>query len=263
MIKKFIQRIGTIKNPQHHSSNDQILDIESIENKIGYKFRNKNLLIQAFKHRSFLVLNNEDSNQSNERLEFLGDAVLDLIVTDHLYAKFKNEAEGTLSKKKSVLVSRQVLAGLTNSSGLGNYLLVNKGEEKTGGRQRQSNLANLFEAILGSIYLDGGLVSATDFVEQFLISRREEFLARSSYFNYKSSLLEYSQAKGWGIPSYRTVEELGPDHDKQFKVVVTVDNYWIAEGSGKNKKKAEQMAAKNVLEKIKSVKITKSSRANE
>ena len=252
ILKKILQRIGSdrdaLKSPLHFD------DIEEI---IEYTFKEKSLLIKAFKHRSFLTLNNEESISSNERLEFLGDAVLDLIVTEHLYNVFPNEKEGDLSKKKSVLVSRQVLSGITDSMNLGKYLLINKGEEKTGGRKRLSNLANLFEAILGAIYLDGGLKQANAFVERFLFVKRDDVLARTKYFNYKSSLLEYSQAKGWGIPSYQVVHEAGPDHDKHFEVLVTADNHWKAKGKGRSKKKAEQMAAKNVLRKIKTGKKQK------
>jgi ribonuclease-3 len=250
MIKEFFQRIG---NKRIKPVNIPI-ETETIEKILGYNFQDQILLVQAFKHRSYLILNNENSHQSNERLEFLGDAVLDLIVTEHLYQNYPEEAEGILSKKKSVLVSRQVLGGITEQLGLGAFLLVNKGEEKTGGRNRLSNLANLFEAILGSIYLDGGLENATEFVNKFLINRKNEFLAKATYFNYKSTLLEYSQAKGWGIPVYETAQETGPDHNKQFEVVVTVHKRWSAKGRGKSKKKAEQHAAKNVLKKIKAAK---------
>jgi ribonuclease III len=245
LIKKILQKIGSdkveIQSP---------LCVGEIEDIIGYTFKNKSLLIQAFKHRSYLTLYNENSIHSNERLEFLGDAVLDVIVTEHLYHKFKNEEEGDLSKKKSVLVSRQVLSSITESLNLGKFLLINKGEEKTGGRKRLSNLANLFEAVLGAIYLDSGLKHAGVFVEKFLFTKREELLARATYFNYKSTLLEYSQAKGWGIPEYKVIHESGPDHNKQFEILVTANREWKATGRGKSKKKAEQMAAKNVLKKL-------------
>ena len=247
IFKKILQKIGS-----DNDDSNLPLRIKEIEDIIEYTFKNKLLLIQAFKHRSFLTLNNEESVNSNERLEFLGDAVLDLIVTEHLYNVFPKEKEGDLSKKKSVLVSRQVLGSITESLNLGKYLLINKGEEKTGGRTRLSNLANLFEAILGAIYLDSGLRNACIFIEKFLFVNREEVLARTKYFNYKSSLLEYSQAQGWGIPSYQIINESGPDHDKYFEVLVTADNHWKATGKGRSKKKAEQIAAKNVLQKIKS-----------
>lgn len=250
ILKNFLKRISSKKDDSKLP-----LRISEIEDIIEYNFKNKSLLIQSFKHRSFLTLNNEENINSNERLEFLGDAVLDLIVTEHLYNVFPKEKEGDLSKKKSILVSRQVLGNITESLNLGNYLLINKGEEKTGGRTRLSNLANLFEAILGAIYLDGELKNARAFVEKFLFIKREQVLTRTKYFNYKSSLLEYSQAKGWGIPAYQVVDESGPDHDKYFEVLVVADNHWKATGKGRSKKKAEQMAAKNVLRKIKSTKV--------
>lgn len=228
------------------------MDIEAIESIIEYSFRNKSLLLHALKHRSYLNVTHESDVQSNERLEFLGDAVLDLIVTEHLYHHFPEQSEGQLSKKKSVLVSRQVLGHIMQEMELGTFLLINKGEEKTGGRDRLSNLANLFEALLGAIYLDSGYKASEDFVNHFLFTRRDEFLATKTYFNYKSSLLELAQARGWGFPHYNTLEESGPDHDKRFVVQVRVNDKIQARGTGRSKKKAEQAAARIALKKLKS-----------
>jgi ribonuclease-3 len=226
------------------------INLVELENKIRFTFRNKNLALQALKHRSYLSLSNEDDIASNERLEFLGDAVLELIVTEHLYSNFGSESEGNLSKKKSVLVSREALAQVINELDLGKYLLINRGEEKTGGRRRQSNLANLFEALLGAIYLDGGYQKAKEFAVKFLLSRRDEILTKSSYFNYKSSLLEYSQSKGWGSPVYKVEEESGPDHRKLFVVSVKVNDNFVGKGKGMSKKRAEQLAAKNLIKQL-------------
>ncbi|RLD13212.1 ribonuclease III [candidate division KSB1 bacterium] len=247
MIEKFLQRIGFQKQEKEIFP----IPVKEIEERLKYHFKDKHLLFQAFKHRSFLNVTHEKSKESNERLEFLGDAVLDLIIADHLYRFYEKENEGQLSKKRSVLVSRPVLAQITEEIGLGKYLLLDKGEEKTGGRSRLNNLANLFESVLGAIYMDGGIEAARRFVDRFVIKNRDRLLNYKQYFNYKSSLLELSQAKGWGNPLYQIVEESGPDHKKRFVIRVKVDNRWLAKGVGSSKKKAEQLAARNALQKLK------------
>jgi len=246
MLKQLFQRIGF----QSRNESDFPIDLVSLEKQISYIFDDKSIILQALTHRSYLSLAQEDITESNERLEFLGDAVLDLIVTEYLFKNFESENEGTLSQKKSVLVSRKALGKIADEMDLGRFLLVDRGEEKTGGRNRLSNLANLFEAVLGAIYIDRGYIAAEKFVQRFLISRQEQILAAKSYFNYKSELLEYSQARGWGLPKYQVIDESGPDHEKKFVVSVTVADAGEAKGEGKSKKNAEQRAAKNVLKKI-------------
>lgn len=242
-----IQKISKWLAEKNNTALDHIIDIPTIQKIIKYKFKNTTLLIQAISHRSCY---NEADKQlySNERLEFLGDAVLELAVTEFLFSQFTKENEGELSQKKAVLVSRKVLGQLTLELGLGDFLILNKGEEKTGGRIRISNLANLFEAILGAIYIDGGIVPAKDFVHHFLIDRHNELLKTKTFYNYKSYLLEFAQAKGWGLPKYSVIEESGPDHQKQFIVNVFVNKDFSATGHGSNKKSAEKHAAKNILE---------------
>lgn len=247
MIKKIFQRIGTPFQPKNEL---MPVDIKSLEKVINYAFQNKSLLLQAMKHRSYLSQNGEQEHYSNERLELLGDSVLELISTEHLYHAFPTENEGDLSQKRAILVSRSVLGKLVKDMGLGTYILLNKGEEKTGGRSRSSNLANLFESILGAIYLDGGYAQAKKFADKFLLSQRDALLQKEIYTNYKSTLLELSQANGWGIPEYYTVEETGPDHEKHFLISVTINSFGSAKGSGQSKKKAEQKAAKKLLEMI-------------
>ncbi|MBD3224955.1 MAG: ribonuclease III [Caldithrix sp.] len=246
MLKKIIQRIGFTSGSQDSGS----LDYPAIEERINYTFSDKALLLRAFKHRSYLTITGEKTFESNERLEFLGDAVLDMIVTEHLYNYYAREDEGTLSKKKAILVSRKVLSRIISELELGQFLLLNRGEVKTGGKSRQSNLANLFEALLGAIYLDSNFKQAQIFVHNFLLERMDEFLNLRTYFNYKSSLLEYVQARGWKYPEYKVVEEEGPDHNKQFKVTVTVNNQFSAYGVGKSKKNAEQNAARYLMRKF-------------
>ncbi len=245
MIKKILERFGL-----QSGETDLPIPITEIEHKINYQFKDKNLIFRAFKHRSYLNLTHENSIESNERLEFLGDAVLDLVIADYLYQAYPEEDEGKLSKKRSVLVSRPVLAQLSEEMGLGEYLLLDKGEEKTGGRKRLNNLANLFESVLGAIYLDGGIEAARSFVDQFVVQNSERLLKVKRYHNYKSALLEKAQSKGWGNPIYQIVHESGPDHKKQFVVRVNVNKRWIAKGVGSSKKQAEQLAARNALKKL-------------
>ncbi len=204
----------------------------------------------ALKHRSYLNLTNESRIHSNERLEFLGDAVLDLVVTHFLYTKFPNKTEGHLSKVKSVLVSKPVMADLAVDMSLGELVLMNRGEEKTGGRQRKSIIADAFEAIIGAIYLDLGLDEASDFIHKYLLSEYKKILRKSLYRNYKSILLEYAQSNGAGLPEYRVVQELGPDHAKEFVIIVSIGKERLGEGKGKSKKIAEQEAAKQAVKKL-------------
>ncbi len=245
MLKRLLERIGLQK-----STDELPIPVAEIEKKIDYHFKNPKLLLKAFKHRSYLNLTHEANIESNERLEFLGDAVLDLLIADHLFRAFPKKNEGELSKKRSVLVSRPVLAQISEEIGLGQFLLLDKGEEKTGGRKRLNNLANLFESVLGAIYLDGGIEAARRFVQRFIVTNRERLLNVKRYHNYKSELLEMAQSKGWGIPIYQIVHESGPDHNKQFVVRVNVNKRWIAKGMGSSKKKAEQLAARNALKKL-------------
>jgi len=243
MTDKFLRKINSFFNRKKFEP----LDIQTVENIIHYKFRNKDLLLTAFKHSSYLPITKEKYHKSNERLEFLGDAVLDLVVTEFLYTSMPRTSEGDLSKIKSVLVSRNVLAEVVASLALGNHLMVNRGEEKTGGKTRPSNLANLYEAILGAVYLDGGLKNAQSFIEHTLLSRHEKLLNHRNFINYKSILLEYIQSLGPDSPNYTLANESGPDHEKRFVMIVSVKNGQEADGEGRTKKIAEQEAAHNLL----------------
>ncbi len=248
MIKNIFQRIGSLKLSEDLADHPDPRELEKI---IQYKFRKKNLLILALKHRSYLSLSNEEDHMSNERLELLGDAVLELITTEHLYTDFPEKDEGSLSQMRSVLVSRAVLGKIAEELNLGNFLLLNRGEEKTGGRNRQSNLANLFEALLGAIYLDGGYKPAKIFVHQFVLDQKENLLAQETNFNYKSAVLEYAQSNGWGFPLYHVQNESGPDHEKHFEILAKIPDIATALGKGSSKKKAEQNAAAALWQKLK------------
>ena len=246
MTSNFLRKISSFFSRTR--SNE--LDCNSIESVIGYKFNDQALLLKAFTHSSYLSVSGGTASDSNERLEFLGDAVLDLVVTEFLYTTMPETSEGTLSQMKSILVSRKVLAGIIGDLQLGEFLLVNHGEEKTGGKKRPSNLANLFETILGAVYLDGGLSHARSFINKTLLSDYEQLLTDRNFINYKSILLEHAQGQGGTIPVYSLVEETGPDHEKKFVMDVCLNETERAQASGKSKKIAEQRAAYRLLQKI-------------
>ena len=243
---KFLQKI-LHKKPATDSVE---INLKAIEKNIGYKFSNRNILAQAFRHRSYLIIRREPAHRSNERLEFLGDAVLDLVVTEFLYNEMNTESEGVLSKMKSVLVSRKVLAQIVSGMKLGEHLLLNRGEEQTGGRKRLSNLANLYESVLGAVYLDGGLKSARIFIQQTLLNDYDTYVSDEDHLNYKSMLLEYAQARGMASPKYLLIRESGPDHEKIFEIEVILPGSGSAMGSGRSKKIAEQDSAQNLLREI-------------
>jgi len=224
--------------------------LSSVERIIGYTFTHPEFLLQALTHQSYLANSKGPDLSSNERLEFLGDAVLELIVTRFLYDKFPENREGELSKVKSILVSRRVLSRIVSDLQLGKYLLMNRGEEQTGGRTRASNLANLYESVLGAIYLDGGLKPACRFIEQTLLSVYEHIMADERNVNYKSVLLEYAQGKKVGVPHYHLVGDTGPDHEKLFTVEVNLNSGEVATGRGRSKKLAEQEAAQELIRKV-------------
>lgn len=224
--------------------------LEELQHKLHYKFSNTDLLMQALKHRSYVYAADESSIASNERLEFLGDAVLDLIVTEYLYQKFPKKREGELTQIKSLLVSKVVLAERSNDFGLGEFLLLSKEETKAGGRKRTSIIGDAFEALLGAIYLDGGLEVAREFVQHVILEFSDEIISNNNYLNFKSVLLEHTQSEGQGHPRYLVSAEEGPDHRKIFSVEVLISGTTYGVGQGRSKKEAQQMAAKDALEKL-------------
>lgn len=222
---------------------------DSLSCQIDYHFKNQELLKEAMTHRSVCQDKNK-TNISNERLEFLGDAVLGLVITDELFRRFPDHDEGQLTKAKSHLVSREVLWKQAEKLDLGQYLLVSNGEEKSGGRTRQSILADAFEAVIGAIFIDGGLEAVRYFIQRHLLKDMDSLLSSKYHHNFKSLLLETVQAKGELVPQYRVVFESGPDHHKEFTVEVSIDNKALGRGSGPSKKKAEQRAARQALQKL-------------
>ncbi|MFP4014274.1 MAG: ribonuclease III [Chitinispirillaceae bacterium] len=219
--------------------------LDRLQQAVGYKFHSEPLLRQALTHKSFISPEDTKGLLSNERLEFLGDAVLNCLVTEHLYLMHPDKSEGQLSKIKSLVVSRKILGELAQSLGLGTFLIVGLSEEKSGGRSRISTLSNAFEAVLGAMYLDGGLEPCKSFLSRILFGKIGDFLKDESNINYKSRILEMAQRDGFGIPRYVTVSTSGPDHAKEFRVRIEIAGVPLGEGTGTNKKIAQQLAAQN------------------
>lgn len=206
------------------------------------------LLDLALSHRSWVNSTGLSSIDSNERLEFLGDAVLDMVITDHLFTSRPTEDEGKLSKIKSLVVSAKVLAEVARALDLGTHIALSKSEERGGGRDRESILADAFEAIIGAIYLDAGYEPARGFLYRTLIGSLDNFMGDAELANYKSALLEHSQGKGWGAPQYEIEGTQGPEHGKRYHVAVRVRGEFWGRGSGASKKDAEQAAARDALD---------------
>jgi ribonuclease III len=222
----------------------------AFQKKAGIRFRNSAILEQALTHRSYLGSNGGDPCRSNERLEFLGDAVLELVVIEHLFRVFPLDREGELTKKKSLLVSKSVLADRAESMGLGDFVLLSESERDSGGRERASILADTFEAVIGSIYLDSGIVMARRFIHEQLLSTATAILQDRAHLNFKSLLQEHVQALHKTHPRYRVVTEVGPDHMKLFTVEVSIRGSLLGRGQGRNKKEAEQNAAGDALSRL-------------
>ncbi len=226
---------------------DETARLAAFQSKLGVRFANQGLLRKALTHRSYLQGNGDNVELSNERLEFLGDSVLELIVNEHLYKSYPGKREGDLTKMKSLLVSRSVLARLARAMDLGDFVLLSDAEDDAGGRRRASILADSFEAVLGALYLDCGFEAAREFVRSNLLSGAEAILADRAHTNYKNILQELVQAEYKTHPRYRTSSEEGPDHEKMFTVEVTVHGKTFGDGRGSNKKQAEQEAARAAL----------------
>lgn len=227
--------------------------LDAFQEKIGIRFTDQRLIRQALTHRSFLGSNGIDPVRSNERIEFLGDAVLELTVIEFLYRQFPEDREGALTKKKGLLVSREVLAQCAERMGLGDYVLLSDAERGSGGSARSSILSDTFEAVIGAIYLDAGLEAARRFAMEHVLGHAGSILRDESLANFKSLLQERVQASFKTHPRYRVVSEAGPDHRKVFHVEVSIRGRLLGDGTGHNKKEAEQMAARDALQKLPAV----------
>ncbi|OGD94066.1 ribonuclease III [Candidatus Curtissbacteria bacterium RIFCSPHIGHO2_01_FULL_41_44] len=225
-------------------------DITNIQELINLNFRNEKLLKNAFIHRSYLNEHKEFKGASNERLEFLGDAVLSLAVSKFLYEKFQKSPEGQLTQQRSALVRTETLAKVARTLSLGKYLYLSRGEEESGGRNNRSILANTFEALVGAIYLDLGFDQAQNFLEQTIL-KKWRILAKTAVVDNKSKLQEIVQRKYHESPTYKLIKSWGPDHARQFQVGVLLENSLLGLGEGPNKQIAAQNAARNAIAKIK------------
>ena len=225
-------------------------DIEKFAKQIGVEFNDISLLRTACTHRSYLNENKGSELEHNERMEFLGDAVLELVVTSYLFRKYSRKAEGELTSFRSALVNTVSLTKVANTINLNEYIMLSHGEAKDSGRARSVILANAVEAVIGAIYLDQGYNASANFISDHLLNTIdiEEIVKNKTWIDAKSRFQEKSQEKASLTPSYKTLKEIGPDHDKQFTLGVFMGDGQIATGSGPSKQEAEQKAAEKALE---------------
>ena len=220
------------------------MSYDKLQELIGYKFKKHELLIEALSHSSY---SNEQKTQNNERLEFLGDSIIGFLVTKHLFSLFPDYNEGELSKLKNQIVSSKSFYEVSKDCGLDDFILLGKGESKTGGKRRESNLAGLFEAICGAIFLDSGIRSTEKFLRKFLLNQDfKEFLDK----DYKSILQVLSQKHFGVVPHYITSKETGPPHNKKFYISVFIEGKKFSSSIGKSKKEGQNICAKNAIQKL-------------
>lgn len=224
------------------------MDLSLLEKSIGLKFNNKDLLQQALVHRSYLNENPDFHLKDNERLEFLGDAVLEMVVTEYLYQNYPNP-EGELTNWRAALVNTKMLSEVANQLGVNNHLLLSRGEAKDTGRARQYILANTFEALIGSIYLDQGYQTIDQFIKKHILKKLPQIIKNKLYQDPKSRFQEEAQDRFGITPVYEVIKEWGPDHAKQFIVGVYLNQELAAQGEGASKQEAQEKAAQAGLEK--------------
>lgn len=222
-------------------------ELANLQKALGITFNDLSLLEQALVHRSYLNENPDFNQPSNERLEFLGDSLLGLVIAEKLYEDFPELSEGGLTKLRATLIRKETLAHLANSLKLGSYLYLGRGEEASGGRTKQSIMAGAFEALVGALLLDQGFTIARDFVLRLFDSELARVMEATLKADYKSQLQEMVQARHGVTPVYRTIREVGPDHAKQFTVEVIVGDMVIGRGHGKSKRMAQMEAARDAL----------------
>ena len=222
-------------------------NIQNLENEIGYVFNDKELLMQALTHSSYVNDRKMDKNLCNERLEFLGDAILEMTSSEFLYSEYPEKDEGELTKLRASLVSETPLAAVAGEIGLGEYLYLGHGEERTGGRTRYSVTSDAVEAVIGAIYLDGGIEPARTFVRKYILNDIEN---KKLFHDSKTVLQEIVQKYHRGTLTYRLVKEEGPDHDKNYGMNALIDEKIIGYGEGRTKKAAEQQAAYSAIKSL-------------
>ncbi len=226
-------------------------DLSKLQGEFGYNFKDNDLLITALSHRSIQNMVDNHTFVSNERLEFLGDSILGMIISEFLYNSYPNYREGELTKIKGLLVSEAILFKIAMRIGLGEYIIMSKAEEKSGGRKRKTILADTYEAVLGAIYLDGGYIPTQKAVNRHILENHKEFIGDTEFINYKGRLLEYTQGHNMGVPHYEVAKEEGPEHRKTFEVVAKIRGEKLGSGSGRTKKQAEREAARAAMKKLK------------
>jgi len=222
-------------------------DFSKLEKKLNIEFKNKDLLMQAFVHRSFLNENTDLKVSHNERLEFLGDAILEHVVTEYLFQTYAKKSEGELTSLRAALVNAKMLAKTAQDLGLNDFLLLSQGEIRETGKARQYILANTFEAFIGALYIDQGLKVCKDFIEKHLIKELDHIIEQGLFRDAKSVFQEQAQERLGITPSYKVLKEWGPDHAKNFVIGVFLDKDLVAEGDGSSKQEAEEEAAKKGL----------------
>ena len=225
-------------------------DLTAFQKELGVNFNDPSLLLQALTHSSYANENPNIAHSSNERLEYLGDAVLGLVVGERLYRDFPDLSEGDMTKLRAYLVKQDTLAVVARNIGLGSELYLGKGEETSGGREKPANLAHALEAVIAAIYLDQGAKIAESLIWRLLVPELQSALLLGVVTDFKSRLQEYLQSQTQSPPSYHMLEAIGPDHDRTFVVEVRSGNEALAQGVGKNKKAAEAEAARAALEKL-------------
>ncbi len=218
-----------------------------LQKKIGIKFKDKKLLETAFIHKSYINEHKDEDLEDNERLEFLGDAVLELVATEYLFRNHPEQTEGEMTNFRSALVKGKHLAKIAKDLELGQYLSLSHGEENSGGREKNYILANTVEALIGAIYLDQGFIPSKVFITNFILIKLDDIIEQNLHIDPKSRFQEIVQEKEDVTPEYEVLEEKGPDHDKKFVSGVYIDGKMIAKGKGSSKQKSEEDAAKNAL----------------
>lgn len=221
-------------------------NLKELQEIIGYTYKDENLLLLALTHRS--CLNTPGISESYERLEFLGDAILEMLITNYLYRKYPDKAEGYLTAARSAIVRTESLSAISIKYGFNKFIRMSKGEESTGGRKNASILEDVIESLIGSLFIDGGLETARIFFEKFILPNAEDIIVEDKLKDPKSLLQEKIQAQGGQSPIYESVNETGPDHEKVFEIAVLINNSQVATGLGKNKQEAEQKAAQKALD---------------
>lgn len=252
-MQRWLARIAGDRGRRGNSAAAPTTDRESLlalEAKLGYGFDDIALLENALLHRSHVHITGNHRIQSNERLEFLGDAVLGLVVNEHFFRLYPHYSEGDLTKMKSLLVCGERLAEVAGALDVGQYILMSRSEAATGGRRRSSILADTMEALIGAVYLDGGLAAARAVIERIMLYGSEKVVASRAQGNYKSRLQEIVQARFKSPPRYRVLTADGPDHARVFVVGVTFAGVMLGQGKGRNKKAAEQQAAAAALTRL-------------